>query len=105
MIALWALVVVSDDALSRVAVKEPVLVVVIASLYGRRDAPDHHLQNRAVVEVHPVALKQVGLHVGNYANSPSVVQLRKQDGRAPRFFLSRPSLGIFSGSGIKENLM
>jgi hypothetical protein len=32
------------------------------------NAPDHHLQNRAVVEIHPVALKQFGLHVGNYAN-------------------------------------
>jgi hypothetical protein len=99
MIALWALVVVSDDALSRVAVKEPVLVAVIASLYGRRDPPDHHLQNRAVVEVHLVALKQFSLHVGNYANRRKIVKLWKQDGRVPRFFLSRPSLGIFSGSG------
>jgi hypothetical protein len=73
MIALWALVVVSDKALSRVAVEEPVLVVMSAPLYRGRDAPDHHLQNRAIVEVHPVALKQFGLHVGNYANRPKVV--------------------------------
>jgi hypothetical protein len=73
MIALRALVVVSDDSLSRVAVEEPVLVVMSASFYRGRNAPDHHLQNRAVVEVHPVALKQFGLHVGNYANRLGVV--------------------------------
>ena len=73
MISLWALVVVSDNSLSRVAVEEPILVVMSASFYRGRNAPDHHLQNRAVVEVHPVALKQFGLHVGNYANRLGVV--------------------------------
>ena len=70
MFALWALVVVSDKWLSRVAVEEPVMS---ASFDRSRNAPDHHLQNRAVVEVHTVALKQFGLHVGNYANRLGVV--------------------------------
>ena len=73
MIALWALVVVSDDLLSGVAVEGPVLVVMSASFYRGGNAPDHHLQNRAVVEVYPVALKQFGLLVGNYANRLGVV--------------------------------
>jgi hypothetical protein len=73
MISLWALVVVSDNSLSRVAVEEPVLVMMSASFYRGRNAPDHHLQNRAVVEVHAVALKQFSLHVGNYANRLEVV--------------------------------
>ena len=73
MIALWPLVVVSDNSLSRVAVEEPIFVVMSASFYRGWDAPDHHLQNRAVVEVHSVALKQFSLHVGNYANRLRVV--------------------------------
>jgi hypothetical protein len=73
MISLWALVVVSDNSLSRVAVEEPVLVMMSASFYRGRNAPDHHLQNRAVVEVHTVTLKQFSLHVGNYANRLEIV--------------------------------
>jgi hypothetical protein len=80
MIALWALVVVSDNSLSRVAVEEPVLIVMSASFYRGRNAPDHHLQNRAVIEVHPVALKQFGLHVGNYANRLRVVNCESDTG-------------------------
>jgi hypothetical protein len=82
MIALWALVVVSDNSLSRVAVEEPVLIVMSASFYRGGDAPDHHLQNRAVIEVHPVALKQFGLHVGNYANRLRVVNCENDTDRA-----------------------
>ena len=73
MISLWEFIVVSNNSLSRVAVEEPVFVVMSASFYRGRNALDHHLQNRAVVEVHPVALKQFGLHVGNYANRLRVV--------------------------------
>ena len=68
MIALWALVVVSDNSLSRAAVEKPVLVVMTAAFHRRGYAPYHHLQNRAVVEIDPVALEQFRLHVGNYAN-------------------------------------
>jgi hypothetical protein len=80
MIALWALVVVSDNSLFRVAVEELVLVVMSASFDRGRNESDHHLQNRAVVEVHPVALKQCGLHVGNYANRLPVVNLESDTG-------------------------
>jgi hypothetical protein len=76
MIALSALIVVSDNSLSRVAIEEPVFVVMSASFYRGRNAPDHHLQNRAVIEVQPVALKQFSLHVGNYANKLGVVNYR-----------------------------
>jgi hypothetical protein len=77
MIALGLLIIVSNDALSRVAVEEPILVVMTATLHRGRNAPDHHLQDRAVVEIHPVALKQLGLHVGNYANRLAFVNQTK----------------------------
>jgi hypothetical protein len=56
MITLWALVVVSDNSLSRAAVEQPVLLMVSAAFHRRGYAPYHHLQNRAVVENDPVAL-------------------------------------------------
>ena len=97
MIALGSLIIVSDDALSRVPVEEPILVVMSASLQRGGNAPDHHLQNRAVVEVHPVALKQFGLHVGNYANRLGVVNSENGTGPCCAYYCGRPNLASYTG--------
>lgn len=68
VIALWALIVISDDALTTATEKQPILVRVRTTLDRFRYLPDHHLHYRAVVEIEPVALQQGGLHVGNHAN-------------------------------------
>jgi hypothetical protein len=73
VIALAALIVITDDPRSRVSVEQTVLVAVSAGWHGLRQAPQYDVDERPIFEFLPMAAKQHGFYVGDYANILGVV--------------------------------
>lgn len=73
VIALAALIVIANDPRSRAPVEQTVLVAVSAGRHGLRQASQYDVDDRSIFEFLPMAAKQHGLHVGDYANILGVV--------------------------------
>jgi hypothetical protein len=56
MIALRAFIILALPATSGSAIEQSVLVGMLATLNRLRHPPDHHFQDRTVVEIKPLAL-------------------------------------------------
>ena len=61
-------VVVADDSFSGSPVVETVPEAMAAADHRRGHLPDHHLNDRPIVEVQSLTMQQQCRHVGHYAN-------------------------------------
>lgn len=62
MIALPALVIIADLTNSRTPVKQPIFEVVSRWTNRRRDAPQHHFEDRAIIIIDALMEKQFRFH-------------------------------------------
>lgn len=82
MVTFPAFVVVTDHADPSPAEIEPIFVTVQASQNRGRQAPDHHLDDRAIGKNSLLVKQFLSLHVGMIANNPYFVK-HDHSGRRP----------------------
>jgi hypothetical protein len=79
MIALRAFIVIAHPAPSGSAIEQSVLVGMLAALNRLRHPPDHHFQDRTVLEIEPLALLAImptTTIVVNFANEVPMARMK-----------------------------